>query len=95
MLPHFGEHDAPEVPDVALLQHLLQQEPQILVCRRRLCTLRACNTNDAVEMQCYPRQKQVDCMRATNPIAGQRCASVREEHKKSRSSFVILCEIAM
>lgn len=30
-LSHFGEHDAAEAPDVALLQHLLQQEPQVLV----------------------------------------------------------------
>jgi hypothetical protein len=30
-LSHFGEHDATKAADVALLQHLLQQEPQVLV----------------------------------------------------------------
>ena len=30
-LSHFGEHDAAEAPDVALLQNLLQQVPQVLV----------------------------------------------------------------
>jgi hypothetical protein len=30
-LSHFGEHDAAEVADVALLEHLPQQEPQVPV----------------------------------------------------------------